>query len=70
MMTSDRFLEILDGFAQVRLAVFGDFFLDKYLVIDPVLAELSLETGLEAHQVVAMRSSPGAAIFAASAQAM
>lgn len=61
MLTSDRFLEILEGFPRVRLAVFGDFFLDKYLVIDPVLAELSLETGLEAHQVVAMRSSPGAA---------
>lgn len=61
MLTSDRFLEILEGFPQVRLAVFGDFFLDKYLVIDPVLAELSLETGLEARQVVAMRSSPGAA---------
>ena len=61
MLTADRFLEILDAFPRVRLAVFGDFFLDKYLVIDPVLAELSLETGLEAHQVVSMRSSPGAA---------
>ena len=61
MLTSDRFLEILEGFPRVRLAVFGDFFLDKYLVIDPVLAEVSLETGLEAWQVVGMRSSPGAA---------
>lgn len=61
MMEQDRFLEILDGFARVRLAVVGDFFLDKYLVIDPALAETSLETGLEAHQVVAIRHSPGAA---------
>lgn len=61
MLNADRFLEILERFPHVRLAVFGDFFLDKYLVIDPVLAEQSLETGLQAQQVVAMRSSPGAA---------
>lgn len=39
----------------------GDFFLDRYYVIDPALAEPSLETGLTAHQVVAVRDSPGAA---------
>ena len=61
MMDQDRFLEILEGFAAVRLAVMGDFFLDKYLVLDPALTEISLETGLEAFQVVAVRHSPGAA---------
>ena len=61
MMDQDRFIEILDGFARVRLAVIGDFFLDKYLVVDPALAEPSLETGLTAHQVVGIRQSPGAA---------
>jgi len=61
MITSDRFLEILDAFPTVRLAVFGDFFLDKYLVIDPALNEPSLETGLDAFQVVSIRHSPGAA---------
>lgn len=61
MIAADRFLEILDRFSQVRLAVIGDFFLDKYLVIDPVLTETSLETGLEALQVVSVRHSPGAA---------
>jgi len=61
MITSDRFLEILDGFHHVHVAVFGDFFLDKYLVIDPALSEPSLETGLEALQVVRVRHSPGAA---------
>jgi rfaE bifunctional protein kinase chain/domain len=60
-MNQDRFIEILDGFARVRLAVIGDFFLDKYLVVDPALAEPSLETGLTAHQVVGIRQSPGAA---------
>ena len=46
---------------QRRIAVVGDFFLDKYLDVDPALAEASLETGKTAHQVVAVRHSPGAA---------
>jgi rfaE bifunctional protein kinase chain/domain len=46
---------------QLQIAVVGDFFLDQYLVIDPTLAETSVETGLEAHQIVARRLSPGAA---------
>lgn len=45
----------------LRVAVIGDFCLDRYLVIDPVLAENSIETGLTAHQVVEIRNSPGAA---------
>ena len=44
-----------------RIAVVGDFFLDKYLEVDPNLVELSLETGKRAHQVVDIRCSPGAA---------
>jgi rfaE bifunctional protein kinase chain/domain len=43
------------------IAVIGDFFLDKYLEVDPALAEVSLETGLEARQVVSVRCQPGAA---------
>ena len=39
------FMERLPGLA---IAVVGDFFLDKYLVIDRSLSEVSLETGLEA----------------------
>jgi bifunctional ADP-heptose synthase (sugar kinase/adenylyltransferase) len=45
----------------VRVVVLGDFFLDKYLDVDPALDEPSLETGRTAHQVVAIRHSPGAA---------
>lgn len=52
---------LLDRFADVRIAVVGDFFLDKYLVVDPTIAEASIETGLEAHQIVGKRLSPGAA---------
>jgi rfaE bifunctional protein kinase chain/domain len=44
----------------------GDFFLDKYLIIDREIREKSLETGLEAHQIVAVYSSPGAAGTVAS----
>lgn len=48
-------------FGGVRVAVLGDFFLDKYLDVDPGRAEPSLETGKVAHQVVSVRHSPGAA---------
>ena len=60
-MEIQRLKEILARFADIRMAVLGDYFLDEYLVIDPTLAEISIETGLSANQVVAVRSSPGAA---------
>lgn len=43
------------------MAVVGDFFLDKYLEFDPDLAEISIETGRVANQVVSVRHAPGAA---------
>lgn len=60
-MTKERLAEILERFGDVSVVVLGDFFLDKYLIIDPSLSEISLETGLTAHQVVRKRCSPGAA---------
>ncbi|MEI8383299.1 MAG: PfkB family carbohydrate kinase [Planctomycetota bacterium] len=60
-MQLDRLKALLDQFPQRRIAVLGDFFLDKYLEVDPTLAEPSLETGRVAHQVVGIRRSPGAA---------
>ncbi len=60
-MTRQRLQEILDGFKDLSILVVGDFFLDEYLITDPALAEISLETGLEAYQVISRRSSPGAA---------
>ena len=60
-MDQDRLSEIMTGFERTRVLVVGDYFLDKYLDIDRALGEVSLETGLEAHQVVAVRTSPGAA---------
>ncbi len=61
LLTSDRLEEIVSRFASCRIAVLGDFFLDKYLDVDPSLEEPSVETGKPAHQVAAMRCHPGAA---------
>jgi len=60
-MKISRLSEILEGIATTRILVVGDFFLDQYWSIDPALAETSLETGLDAQQVVEVRLSPGAA---------
>jgi bifunctional ADP-heptose synthase (sugar kinase/adenylyltransferase) len=60
-MKSDRLQDMIRRFPQCRIAVIGDFFLDKYLDVDPALAEVSVETGKTAHQVVSIRTSPGAA---------
>lgn len=61
-MLSEATLEqILVGIRRLRIGVLGDLFLDRYLDIDAALTERSLETGLDAYQVVQVRSSPGAA---------
>jgi bifunctional ADP-heptose synthase (sugar kinase/adenylyltransferase) len=60
-LTPHRLDQLLDRFRRLRIAVCGDFFLDKYLLIDPALAEVSIETGLTAHQVTALRCQAGAA---------
>ncbi|MBN2088758.1 carbohydrate kinase [candidate division KSB1 bacterium] len=52
---------ILKNIPEKKIAVIGDFFLDKYLIIDPALAEISLETGKISNQVVDIYHSPGAA---------
>jgi sugar/nucleoside kinase (ribokinase family) len=56
-----RLRELTKDFGLLKVAVLGDFFLDKYFEVDPSLAEKSLETGKTAHQVVSVRHSPGAA---------
>jgi len=60
-MTPKRLDELLGRFGKCRIAVIGDFFLDKYYDVDPGLAESSVETGKTANQVVAVRHSPGSA---------
>lgn len=60
-MSAARLAELVTRFPQCRIAVIGDYFLDKYLDVDAALAEVSIETGLPAHQVVGIRCFPGAA---------
>ncbi len=60
-MNRERFEEITREFERLRLGVIGDFCLDRYLEIDPARAEISIETGLPVHNVVRVRSQPGAA---------
>ncbi len=60
-MDEKRLQEILGKFKRKRILVVGDYFLDKYLQIDGSLGEISLETGLVAHQVTSINTSPGAA---------
>ena len=60
-MSPDRFQEITGKYASLRIGVVGDFCLDRYLEIDPAKQETSIETGLPVHNVVNVRSQPGAA---------
>ena len=60
-VSPNRLAELIERFPRLRIAVVGDFFLDKYLDVDPAIAEASIESGKTANQVVAIRHSPGAA---------
>jgi rfaE bifunctional protein kinase chain/domain len=60
-MHLDRFQEVTAKYPNLRIAVVGDFCLDRYLEIDPAKKEISIETNLPVHNVVNVRSQPGAA---------
>ncbi len=60
-MNHARFQTIAANLPLLRVAVVGDFCLDRYLEIDPARSEISIETGLEVYNVVNVRSQPGAA---------
>lgn len=60
-MNRQRFTEITSRYPSLRVAVVGDFCLDRYLEIDPRRAETSIETGRPVHNVVNVRSQPGGA---------
>ncbi len=57
----ERLADLMSHFPSRRIAVMGDFFLDKYLECEPALDEPSFETGLNANQVVEIRRFAGAA---------
>ena len=58
MLTTAIIENILVTIPQRAVGVLGDLFLDRYLDIDHRLTEPSIETGLDAYQVVGVRSSP------------
>lgn len=60
-MNTEMLENILSRLKDISILVLGDYFLDKYLLVDPVLDEKSIETGLTAFQVIAKKLSPGAA---------
>src|SRR6059058_324857 len=61
-MLTERLIEdVLGRLPGLTVGVLGDLFLDRYLDLDAALTEPSLETGLDAYQVVRVRPSPGAA---------
>ncbi len=60
-MNLSRFQEISARYPELRIAIVGDFCLDRYLEIDPEREETSIETNLPVYNVVNVRSQPGAA---------
>jgi rfaE bifunctional protein kinase chain/domain len=61
MLTTADVEQILTSIPRLKIGVWGDLFLDRYLDIDDALTEPSIETDLAAYQVVAVRAYPGAA---------
>lgn len=60
-MNPARAQELMARYHALRIGVLGDVCLDRYLEIDPALQERSIETGLPVHNVIRVRSQPGAA---------
>lgn len=60
-MKQERIKEILEKISHVKIAVYGDFCLDAYWLMDPEGSEVSVETGLKAEAVASHRYSPGGA---------
>jgi sugar/nucleoside kinase (ribokinase family) len=56
----ERLQTLLHTFRKMNVGLIGDLFLDRYLQIEPDAKEYSIETGLEAYQVVGVRNQPGA----------
>ena len=60
-MERDRIQKILTSISSVKIAVYGDFCLDAYWLMDPDGSEVSVETGLRAESVSKHMYSPGGA---------
>jgi len=60
-MQKERIKEILNKINSVKIAVYGDFCLDVYWLMDSDGSEVSVETGLKAEAVAKHMYSPGGA---------
>ena len=60
-MTNERLSQITGSYRSLRIALVGDFCLDRYLEIDPAHTETSIETNLPVYNVVNVRAQPGGA---------
>ena len=60
MLAYERVETWLRALPKLRIGLLGDLVLDRYLEIPPNETEISIETGLEAYQVHAVRNAPGA----------
>jgi rfaE bifunctional protein kinase chain/domain len=60
-MQPGRLPSITGQYSSLRIALAGDFCLDRYFEIDATRKEISLETGLPVHNVNHIRSQPGGA---------
>src|SRR5262245_18012041 len=59
LLSASRLDSILNALPRLTIGLVGDLFLDRYLELQPT-GELSIETGLVAHQVMRVRNAPGA----------
>ncbi len=60
-MDQQRVKEILQEIKKAKIAVYGDFCLDAYWIMDPRDSEVSIETGLQAEAVSKHYYTPGGA---------
>ncbi len=60
-MREKRIREILEAIRKVRIAIYGDFCLDSYWMLDPRGSEISVETGLQGRAVAEHYYSLGGA---------
>jgi len=60
-MKPERFQAITARYSQLRIAIIGDFCLDRYFEINPGLQETSIETKLPVHNIGNVRCQPGGA---------
>jgi rfaE bifunctional protein kinase chain/domain len=60
-MDQDHIQKVLDRITKVKIAVYGDFCLDAYWIVDQKGSEISIETGLKTEAISGHYYTPGGA---------